>query len=181
RHLADAGEVPSLKAVFDTGKAAGANLHTFTLQNPGNEKPLELTLAVAPTYVYVLTGGDVAARLAAVAGASGKPDPAVKPMADVNVALGPLLRYMAVMSRAESDVPGPDPAGLEAAAKIADAEASALVQVLVRPIERGMALRLSADAGAIRTVATSVKAGAAGPGAPAVGGPAPIPFAIPAQ
>jgi hypothetical protein len=85
------------------------------------------------------------------------------------------------MARAESDVPSADPAGLEAAAKIADAEASALVQVLVRPIERGMALRLSADAGAIRTVATSVKARAGGPGPRASGGPAPIPFVIPAQ
>lgn len=179
--VADAGEMLEFKAAFDAGKAAGANLHTFTLKDPSYKKPLEMTLAVAPTYVYVLAGGDVAARLAAVAGASGKPDPAVKPMADVNVALGPLLRYMAVMARAESDVPSADPAGLEAAAKIADAEASALVQVLVRPIERGMALRLSADAGAIRTVATSVKARAGGPGAPAVGGPAPIPFVIPAQ
>ena len=184
--VADAGETPGLKAAFDTGKAAGANLHTLTLENPAGPdgpggKSLDLTLAVAPNYVYALAGGDVPGRLAAVAGGSGKPDPAVKPMADVNVALGPLLRYMAVMARAESDVPGPDPAGLEAAAKVADAEPSALVQVLVRPIERGMALRLSADAGAIRTVATSVKAGggAAGPGAPVPGGPAPIPFAIP--
>jgi len=182
--VADVGEIPGLKVAFDAGKAANATLHTITLENaavPGGA--LEVTLAVAPTYAYVLAGGDVAARLAAVAGASGKPDPTVKPMADVNVALGPLLRFAAASARAAGDAAA-DAVGLEAAAEVADGQKSALVQLLVRPIQRGIALRLSADAGAIRTVAASVnaqQAGAARPGFPATGGPDPIPFAVPAQ
>jgi hypothetical protein len=189
--VGDAGELPGLKVAFDTGKAAGANLHTLTLDGigiPGAEAtgdPLEVTLAVAPDYAFVLAGGDVPARLAATAAASGKPDAAVKPMADVNVALGPLLRYMAAVARVQDD-DSDEAAGLEAAAGVADAQPSALIQFLVRPIDRGMALRLSADAGAVRTVAASVKpqrgpAAPVGAGVPIPGGAAPIPFPIPVQ
>jgi hypothetical protein len=160
-----AGDLPGLTVAFDAGKAAGANLHRITLDglDDGGD-PLAVTLAVSPTYAWVLAGGDVPARLAAVAGASGKPDPAVKPMADLNLALGPLLRYAAALARVNGDAAA-DPAGLEAAAAVADGQPSSLVQLLVRPIQRGLALRLSADAGAVRTVAASVKpqAGPVGP------------------
>ena len=177
--VADAGKLPGLEVELDAGKAAGANLHRLTLSDAADD-PIAVTLAVAPAYCFVLAGGDVPKRLAAVAGASGKPDPNVKPIADVSVALGPLLRYVAAVGRAQGDAPA-DPEGLEAAATVADAQPSALVQLIVRPIERGMALRLSADAGAVRTVAASVKPqrGPAVPGIPATGGPDPIPFPIP--
>jgi hypothetical protein len=173
--LAEAGALPGLTVTLDSGKVAGANLHTITLADvvgsdeDDTDDTLDLTLAVAPAYAYVLMGGDVPQRLAAVAAASGKPDPERKPLADVSLAVGPLLRYAASMARATDDA-GADPDGLEAAAEVADAQASALVQLLVRPIERGMSLRLSADAGAVRTVAASVKpqAKAAGPAAPGV-------------
>ena len=182
--VGDAGAVPGLKAEFGAGEAAGAKLHRLTLQDVGvpGADAIDVTLAVAPNYAWVLAGGDVPARLAAVAGASGKPDVNVKPMADLNVALGPLLRYLAVLARADGEAAA-DPDGLEAAAAAADAEKSALVQLLVRPIQRGMALRLSADAGAVRTVAKSVNRlpAAARPGVPATGGPDPIPFAVPVQ
>ncbi|MFM7109186.1 MAG: hypothetical protein ACKOZU_11435 [Planctomycetaceae bacterium] len=182
--FAGAGEVPGLATKFDAGEAAGAKLHRLTLKDTGlpGVDAIDVTLAVAPTYAWLLTGPDVPKRLAAVAGASGKPDAKVKPMADATVALGPVLRYMAAVARAQGDVAA-DPAGLEAAAEVADAQKSALVQLLVRPIERGMTLRLAADAGAIRTVAASVnrRPAAARPGVPATGGPDPIPFAVPVQ
>ncbi len=173
--VGDAGAVPGLAVAFDTGAVAGANLHTITLESadlPGGEpgaEPVRITLAVAPNYAFVLAGGDVAARLAAVADGSGKPAPSAVPVADVTVAVGPVLRYAAALASRDHDG-GVEAAGLEAAAAVADAQASALVQLLLRPIERGLSLRLSADAGAIRTVAASVKSPAGGPrrGAPAL-------------
>jgi hypothetical protein len=166
--VAAAGDVPGMAVAFDSGKAAGANLHTVKLDGLGlsggdDDDALAITLAVSPTYAWVLAGGNVPARLAAVAGASGKPDPNVKPMADLSLALGPLLRYAAAVARAGDDVAS-DPAGLEAAAAFADEQASSLVQLLARPIQRGMSLRLSADSGAIRTVALQMKPQPAPPG-----------------
>lgn len=173
--LGDAGELPGLKVAFDSGKAAGATLHTITVSDVGGsdeddtDDTLDLTLAVAPAYAYVLMGGDVPRRLADVAAASGTPDPNHKPLADVSLAAGPLLRYAAALARATDDAAA-DPEGLEAAADVADAQPSALVRLLARPIDRGMSVRLSADAGAVRTVAASVKspAKAAGPALPGV-------------
>lgn len=160
--VADAGEHSGLTVAFDTGRAAGANLHTATLEhlrgwNGPDGEPLVVTLAVTPRCVYVLAGGDVAARLAAVVGAGDKPDPKLKPMAEVSVALAPLLRYAAMMVGA-AKAAGATMDGstsLEASAKVAGTEASALVQMLVRPMERGMVLRWSADTGAVRTIATA--------------------------
>jgi hypothetical protein len=186
--FAAAGDLPGVKVALDAGKAAGANLHVITLGNAGfpgveaADDSVDVTLAVAPTYAYLLAGGDVPARLAAVAAASGKPDPVAKPMADLSVAVGPLLRYAASMARMANDGAA-DPAGLEAAAQVADAQKSALVQLFVRPIESGLSLRLSADAGAIRTVAASVKPKAAPkpaglPIGPGGGLPMPIPVPV---
>lgn len=181
-----AGEIPGLKVAFDTGKVAGATLHTLTVGGADvaglglGDGTLPVTLAVAPNYAWILTGPDVPARLEAVAG--GKPAADAKPLAEVNVAVGPLLRYVAALARAADDVAA-DPAGLEGAADVADAQKSAIVQMLARPVERGMSLRLSADAGSIRTVAASVKRqnGAAAPRVPATGGPDPIPFPLPVR
>lgn len=186
--VADAGNLPGLEVDFDAGRAAGANLHTVTLEGVGlpgaaaDDDTLDVTLAVAPTYAWLLAGGEVPRRLAAVAGASGTPDASVKPLADLAVSIGPVLRYLAAVARAEGDAAA-DPAGLEAAAEVADAQQSALVQVVARPVERGMTLQLSADAGAIRTVAASVnrRPAAARPMVPATGGPDPIPFPIPVR
>jgi hypothetical protein len=52
----------------------------------------------------------------------------------------------------------------------ASAKENALLQVLVRPIERGVAMRLAADAGAIETIAAAVTRQAGGAVGPAGGG-----------
>ena len=73
---------------------------------------------------------------------------------------------------------GAEAAGLGEAAKLADAEQSTLMQMVARPVERGMTVRLSVDAGMIRVVNSRVRTqpGAVVPGGPPRGAANPGPF-----
>ena len=111
--------------------------------------------------------------------AEWKPDAAVKPMADLTLAMGPLMRWFGYIKTESSPA---EAAGFAAAADFADGQKSALVRMLARPIERGVSMELTADAGAIRTVTASTRPpGAAAPAFPATGGPDPIPFPVPVR
>lgn len=167
---------------FDAGKAGGANLHVVDVDLAGNEdnlrrmagEKLTMTLAVTPTHAFMVFGGDAEKRIAAAtAGAAAKPD--AKPFAEFDVSLAPLVAYAAGTQKL---VAPDDTDGLAVATKAAAETAalpSSLVQVLVRPIERGMATRLSADAGAIKVIKTMVMLQSPAPSRPVGVGPAPVP------
>jgi hypothetical protein len=169
---------PEAKLAFDTGRAAGANLHELTIDIsglPGTEQfgdTLAATLAVTADRVFLLAGGDVAGRVAAAVAAGAEADQASKPISGVDVAVPALMAYAGELANAAGD-----PAGdvlADVAAESAD-KANPLVQLLVQPIERGLAMRLSAEAGAIETIAAAVTARARGVVSPAGGGFPPLP------
>ncbi len=152
---------PEAKLAFDTGKAAGANLHELTIdisKLPGTEQfgdTLAATLAVTADRVFLLAGGDVAKRIAAAVAAGAEADQAGKPISGVELAVPALMAYAGELAKASGD-----PAGdvlADVAAESAD-KANPLVQLLVRPIERGVMLRLAAEAGAIEAIAKATTA-----------------------
>jgi hypothetical protein len=142
-------------AKFDAGKAGAANLHVVevdlaalveedAVRALGQKLPI--VLGVTPTHAFVAAGGDAEKRIAIAAG-GGRPDPAAKPLAGVDVSLGTLFRYVAGLMTLSDE---PDAAAVKEVVEGAADLPSSLVQVLVQPIDRGVAARLSADAGAIR-------------------------------
>ncbi|NDC62808.1 MAG: hypothetical protein EBZ59_02195, partial [Planctomycetia bacterium] len=83
----------------DAGGGSAANLHRITI-DVGDPRAadslgrsLELTLAVTPRYAFLLAGGDVKQRLAAVLEKNGRADPQAKPGATVQLAADRLLDY----------------------------------------------------------------------------------------
>jgi hypothetical protein len=162
-----AGLPAGVSVKFDSGKAGPANLHTIAVELGDSPvakqlgKSLDLTLAVADEYAFVLVGGDLQQRITAALAASGRADPEAKPIANVQVALNRVLGYAADRGA------GPQ---VLAAAERADTADSSLLQLFVRPIDRGLVTRLSADAGVLKAVATLSGA----PAAPA--GPAGVPL-----
>ena len=170
-------------AKFDTGKAGAANLHVVELDlaSMAEEKAvralgskLPIVLGVTPTHAFIAAGGDAEKRIAAAAG-GGQADPNAKPLAGLDVSLASLVAYAAGTQQflAPDDLDGIAVA-TKAAAETA-ALPSSLVQVLVRPIERGVATRLSADAGAIKVIKTLVMLQTPAAAQPVGVGPAPVP------
>ena len=82
----------------------------------------------------------------------------VRPGLAVQIACEQLLNFIALT--------GPDAADLAPAVEAAQAAPSAMLQFVVRPIDRGMAWQLSADGGVLRAVAAI----AAAQGGPTAGG-----------
>jgi hypothetical protein len=174
KRFADKNSLPPEATIaFDAGTAAGATLHEITIDIsgiPGAEPfgdTLRATLAVTPDRAFLLLGGDVPKRLAAAVAAGKKADPASKPLTGLTVEVPGMMAFAGTMAAAAGD-----PAAEvleEVAAESADKE-TALVQMLVRPIERGVALRLMADAGAIETIAAAVTRQVGGAVGPAAGG-----------
>jgi hypothetical protein len=169
---------PEAKVAFDTGTVAGANLHEITVDISGLPAAdqfgdtLAATLAVTADRVYLLVGGDAAKRVGAAVAAGAEADQASKPISGVELAVPALMAYAGAMAKASDDATADVLA--EVAKQSAD-KANPLVQLLVRPIERGVALRLSAEAGAIETIAAAITAQAPGGLAPAGGGFPPLP------
>lgn len=165
---------PEATITFDAGKAAGANLHEIAIDIsalPAADQfgdRLEATLAVTADRAYLLVGGDVAKRLEAAVAAGKAADPDSKPLTGLDLSIPGLMAYAAELATASGDEAAGDVLG-EVAAESAD-KPSAGVQVRVRPIERGVAMRLSADAGAIETIAAAITRQAGGAVGPAAGG-----------
>ena len=165
---------PEATITFDAGKAAGANLHEIAIDIsalPAADQfgdRLEATLAVTADRAYLLVGGDVAKRLEAAVAAGKAADPDSKPLTGLDLSIPGLMAYAADLATASGDEAAGDVLG-EVAAESAD-KPSAGVQVRVRPIERGVAMRLSADAGAIETIAAAITRQAGGAVGPAAGG-----------
>ncbi len=157
---------PEAKVTFDAGKQGAANLHEIAIDLsgvPGGEMidgKLAITLAVAPDRVCILMGGDVAKRIAKAIDAAGIADADRKPLTGVDLSVAGLMAYAATVLKATgSDEDAADV--LREVSKDAAAMPSALVQLVVRPIPRGGAMRLTIDAGALQAVATAVNAAAA--------------------
>ena len=170
---------PGVDVAFDSGKVGTTNLHTITVDLSETDaaeslgKSLDITLAVAPEYAFLMAGGDPRQRLALVLGPDGRVDPQAKPIVGIDVSVNHLLAYAADRGAlpaeavpASDDTDG-DPQGGK-------------MKLLIRPIERGVATRLSIDGSAIKAVAAG--AGAANPNGPAIppGLPLPNGFPIPA-
>ncbi|GDX95142.1 hypothetical protein LBMAG47_08060 [Planctomycetia bacterium] len=170
---------------FDTGKAGAATLHTVEVDLSADRalsemlgKNLGITLGMTPDRAIVALGGGAEKRIAALTDAA-PPGETAKPFGGLDVSLVPLLRYSAALPTAAGN-----PAALEALNAALDKAAtlpSSALQLLVRPLERGMALRLSADAGAIRLLKDvfTMQAVSPAPVQPGLGRRPPKPNAIP--
>ena len=172
---------PGVDVAFDSGKVGAANLHTITVDLSETDaaeslgKSLELTLAVAPEYAFLMAGGDPRQRLATVLGPDGKADTQAKPIVGLDVSVNRVLAYAAER--------GALPAEAVPAAEENDSDQQdGNVKLLIRPIERGVATRLSADGSAVRALAAGAGAGAANANGAAVPPGLPIPngFQVPA-
>ncbi|NBW95871.1 MAG: hypothetical protein EBR28_03845 [Planctomycetia bacterium] len=142
--------IPGVKTAFDVGKAGAASLHRVSIDVADDEladrigDSLDLTLAVAPNYALVLAGGDVAKRAEATLAASGRPAAGVEPIAGLEAAAAPLLDYASAVAAV-----APAARGAEAARTAK----SGLMDLRVRPIDRGFATRLSIDSGVLKAAA----------------------------
>lgn len=180
--LGGGGLPPNVKVAFDTGTRGDATLHEITVDLAGLPHAdrfggkVVVTLAVSPGYAFLMTGPGIPGRIDAALAASGTPDPAIKPLAGVDLSLGAALGYAVKLMRLLN--PG-DPQ-TDQFAVVADKAAekpATLVQLLVRPIDRGFATRISVDAGVIETIGTSAAPPPPPLGLP--GGPIPGAGAVP--
>jgi len=163
---------------FDAGKAGAANLHRIGVDLKGTPAvdllgdSLDLTLAVSDNYAFLLSGDGVPQRVEAALAASGRPDPTAKPIASLEAATTGVLDYAAKMGA------GPQVA---AAAERAAAADSADLKLFIRPIDRGLVPRISADAGVLKAAAALAGQPAPQPGLgipvpPGAGFPIPVPL-----
>jgi len=168
---------PGVNVFFDSGKVGTTNLHTISVDLTGTEaaerlgKSLDLTLAIAPDFAFLMAGGDPRQRLASLLGPDGKADSQSKPIAGVDISVPRVLAYAA-----DQGVLPPEAAPQTEDADVAKQDGA--VKLLIRPIERGVATRLSADGAAIRSAAARTGAGPDGPAPPGL--PIPNGFQIPA-
>jgi hypothetical protein len=172
---------PGVDVAFDSGKVGTTNLHTITVDLSGTDAAetlgpsIDLTLAVAPDYAFIMAGGEPRKRLATLLGPDAKADSKAKPIVGIDVSVPRLLAYAAERGALPAEaVPDADNDGGD--------EQNGNVKLLIRPIERGVATRLSADGSAVRAIAAGAGAGAANANGPAIPPGLPIPngFPIPA-
>ena len=147
-----------VKIAFDSGKVGTTNLHTITVDLSGTEaaerfgNAVDVTLAVTPEYAFLMAGGDPQKRLANLVGPAGKVDSEAKPFVGVDVSvnrlMGPALAELGIM-------PSETPA---AEAGAAGDRRGGDIKLLIRPIDRGVATRVSVDASALRVLAAGAGA-----------------------
>lgn len=165
---------PGVKLSFDTGKAATANLHTIRVDLAGTEAAdrlgdaVDLTLAVTPEYAFLLAGEAPTARVEALLGPRGRIEPGAKPIGALSVDVARIL------GGTPAD---PQPVGTPRPAEDGgeDGRPPSRLTLLVRPVDRGIATRLSADAAALEAAVAAGGAAAGGGLPPANGGPIPLP------
>lgn len=154
----DAGLPPIVKVKLDDGRVGDATLHRLSvdLAKSGAAAMLgdtvEATIAVAPEACHILVGGDARARLEQLRQQPAPPAQDGRPMAAVQLSAD---QWLAVAAEAAKDSESGQAKLLAAAAKAAAAAESAIVQLQVRPIERGVAWQLSADSGVLKAAAAS--------------------------
>ncbi|MBM4023490.1 MAG: hypothetical protein FJ284_14870, partial [Planctomycetes bacterium] len=175
---------PATTIAFDAGRAAGANVHEIKVDLAGSPAAdqfgdsLTAKLAVTADRAYLLFGGDLDTRLAAAVAAGKAADPKSKPFAGIDLSLPGMMAFAATLAKASGDTATGEVLG-EVAGEAAG-KPGAVVQMLMRPIERGVAMRLSAGAGAIETIAAVITRQAGGGGPAASGLPIPLDGGVPA-
>ena len=149
---------PGVDVAFDSGKVGGTNLHTITVDLSGTEAAerfgdtVDVTLAVTPEYAFLMAGGDPRQRLANLVGPAGKADSEAKPFVGVDVSVS---RLMAPFLADFGILPTDSPAAEE---DTGNDRKGGDVKLLIRPIDRGVATRLSADATALKVLAAGAGA-----------------------
>ena len=128
---------------------------------------VNVTLAVTPEYAFLMAGGDPRQRLASLVGPAGKADSEAKPFVGVDVSVS---RLMAPVLADFGILPTDSPTAEE---DTGNDRKGGDIKLLIRPIDRGVATRLSADAAALKVLAAG--AGALEP----LGGANPNAFPIP--
>jgi hypothetical protein len=175
--LENAGALPrGVAARFDTGRVGAATLHALDVAGLPTG-PMEATLAIAPNYVFVLTGGDVQRRVGAALAASGRAQPQAEALGQVTIALAPVLAYAERLADAFA-IDADTVERIDAAGAVAADEPAATLALIARPIERGARYRLRADGGAVKTIAALMSAAPALE--PAAGPPRRAPRGAPA-
>lgn len=170
---------PGVDITFDAGKVGTTSLHTIAVDLRGTEAAeqlgdaIDITLAVTPEYAFLMAGGDPRQRLASVLGPDGKADSQAKPIVGVDLSVA---RALAIAASQGIRTAAVLPTSEETDADRQDGN----VKLLIRPIDRGVATRLSADATALRVLAAGAGAGDPNGGAVPPGLPLPNGFPIPA-
>jgi hypothetical protein len=152
-----------VKANFDTDKVGKANLHTLTIDVSATPAAgivgpaVELTLAVTPDYAFILHGGDIPARLGELLVTNGQantsvPDEEVPGLA-ITLALDKILAYAASMGFG----PQAEVAAEKAASHTDADEESGSIHLSTKPIDGGIATRLTVGTGALEAVASMAK------------------------
>jgi hypothetical protein len=151
---------PRMTVAFDTGTEGAATLHEIALDAsdvPGADRfggVMKVTLAVTPDYAYLLAGGDVKQRLGKVLAGGGKPVAEAAPFAGIDASLAAMIGYAAKMATWTAPDDPQTAAFTEVAEQTADKD-STNVKLTAKPVDRGLTVRLSADAGAIQAIAAS--------------------------
>ena len=152
-----------VKANFDTGKVGKANLHTVTIDVSATPAAgivgpaVELTLAVTPDSAFILHGGDVLARLGELLVTNGQANTSVSdeevPGLAIELALDQILAYAASMGFGQQA----EVAAEKAASHTDAGEDVGSIHLSTKPIDGGIATRLTVGTGALEAVASMAK------------------------
>jgi hypothetical protein len=118
---------------------------------------VELTLAVTPDYAFILHGGDVHDRLGELLVTNGQANTSVSdeevPGLAIELALDQVLAYAASMGFGQQA----EVAAEKAASRTDSDEDSGSIHLSTKPIDGGIAARLTVGTGALEAVASMAK------------------------
>ena len=140
---------------FDSGKVGAATLHSIGVDLTGTPAvdtlgdTLEITLAVTPKYAFILTGGDPEKRLPGLLENVGQPNAESEKNGVPGVALQMAADRMLEYAAGRGAGPQASAAALRAGQAAKENADAALVKMSIKPIERGLATRISAGAGVL--------------------------------
>ena len=140
---------------FDSGKVGAATLHSIGVDLTGTPAvdtlgdTLDITLAVTPKYAFILTGGDPEKRLPGLLENVGRPNAESEKIGVPGVALQMAADRMLEYAAGRGAGPQASAAALRAGQAARDDADATLVKMSIKPIERGVATRISAGAGVL--------------------------------
>lgn len=168
----DAGLPATVKVKLDDGRSGDATLHgvSIDLSKSGAAAmlgdTLNATIAVAPETCHVLFGANAKTRLDEL---RKQPPPAAQEGRAIAAVQLSADQWLAVAAKAAGDAGAPQAGQIAAAADAAAAADSSILQLQVRPIERGVAWQISVDSGVIKAAAAASGMGAGGGGGLPIG------------
>ena len=140
---------------FDSGKVGAATLHSIGVDLTGTPAvdtlgdTLDITLAVTPKYAFILTGGDPEKRLPGLLENVGQPNAESEKNGVPGVALQMAADRMLEYAAGRGAGPQASAAALRAGQAAREDADATLVKMSIKPIERGLATRISAGAGVL--------------------------------